>query len=1090
MRKFAFETWGRDSDPDPRRGFALITALGMMGLMLLLLVTLYTHLNVEVRTSRGDQSIRSARENTILSLSVALGHLQKFTGPDQAVSARSDLIKGDDPANDNLPDYWTGVWDESGAVQTWLVSGNEGDLPLEWNPVSGGITFAAGESAVLVTETEAGQGDEVVVPLQSILENGEDAGSFAFWVGDEGIKAKVNVVGRASQGAINEGLLYPQVFGIQEMRDLGWFDPEATKTRDLVGLEEVEQWATTFGQDEVLPLHFHNLSAHGHGVLADTVRGGLKKDLTAGLRPGAADGPSGSIFGPQLDDAPTLRDPGGPAWSQLESWVQASYATGNSLPVRASTDTSVGFFPVLAGFQNYLFPTFNPDGTVDMHMSPAVVLWNPYDRPLELTDYVIRAGRSSSLTLNAGLVDLADFFNNWYLRLQSGEDGDGDPVYEYLPGSGESGSFSPTRYEMRFTPEREPLVFRIPGVVLAPGESKVFSPDAGHEAYAFEGDPGSNDLVEGFRPGWSFYFPTGRTLNTDTDSGSQYRHYLTSIEQSRIQSIQLRRETSDEGEEVLADVLYLNYRFPGAIGAPAAEMRAKPSIPLAPAEAIGPRVLRTYVENDTDRPLVARVKWLGNHNPRASTMGADPLHFHTFSGSDLVRNPSVISMLESNADWQLIHERTDSRVPVGLSDFGVVENAVLFESSPGFDRLYSVGQLMQAPLYRWNPPGTVPTDTIDRLRLRNDHARFDNLIPAYAVGNSVADPRIPLDSSFVEWESFPPASAGSFVDFQGLHYDYSYLLNESLWDAYFFSTLPVTGTIVPANGRLVSSGVGNGAIIGGYYTSASELMIDGSFNVNSTSEEAWIALLSSFFGSDVELQSGVTDPAGGSPGVPVLRTEIPVGSAVDGAYSVEDEDAYDGYRKLSRDEIANLATAIVDEIELRGPFPSLAGFVNRQLDPGLGQGPQLKGALAAAIDAAGINDGLQDISVEAEPSGFAGFIAAAERGWRTEGIPGWLTQADLFARLGSVLSARSDTFRIRGMGVANKDLTEENAVKMWGELIVQRVPDFVDSANIPETPWDGNEAMVRGIPALNEVNEQFGRAYRVVGFRWLEEGEL
>ena len=1071
-------------------GFALITALSLMGLILLLLITLYTHLNVEILNSRSEQSIRSARQNTILSLSVAMGNLQKFTGPDRVVSARSDLIKGDDPANASLPDYWTGVWDQNANVKTWLVSGNEGDTPLEWNPLDGGFALNAGSSAVLVAETEAGKGDEVSVPVQPILRNGRDAGSYAFWVGDEGIKAKVNPVIKATSGITNEKLLYPHQYGIQEMNDLGWFDPEDSKTGDLLGLDEVELWAKSSGQAGVLPWHFHNLSPYSLGVLADSGKGGLKKDLTEGLRSGAAEGPVGSIFGPQMSDTPTLRDPGGPSWRQLQSWVESSYAPGSSLPVRAASDNLAGFFPVLAGFQNYLFPSFNADGSIDMHMSPAVVLWNPYDQPLEATDYFIRAGRVSSPTLNAGLVDLADFFNNWYLRLQSGVDGDGDPEYEYLPSSGESGSFSPTRYEMRFTPEREALVFRIPAVVLGPGESKVFSPESGHEPYSFQGDPGTNDLVEGFRPGWSFYFPTGRTLNTDSDSGARYRNYLTNIEQSRTQAIQLRRENGEGVEEVLSDIIYLNYRFPGAIGPPAAEMKAKTATPLAPSEAIGPRILRTYVENDTDRALVARVKWLGNHNPRAATQGADPLHFHTFSGSDLVRNPSVISMLENNADWRLIHERTDHRVPVGLSDFGVVENSVLFESSPGFSHLFSIGQLMHAPLYRWNPPGTIPTDEIDRLRLRNDYARFDNLIPAYAIGNSVADPRIPLNSAFLEWESYPAAPAGSFVNFLGLHYDYSYLLNEALWDSYFFSTLPLAGNLVPANGRLVAVDSSGGGINAGYYRSASDLIVDGPFNVNSTSTEAWIALLSSFFGTNVQLQSGTMDLGGGVQGSSFLRTELPIGGAADETSDFESPESFNGYRKLSRSEISNLAVSIVEEIQLRGPFPTLARFINRELDPSLGQETQLKGVLAAAIESAGINDLLQDVSLEADPSGYSGFVPAAEEGWRTEGIPGWLTQADLLARLGSVLTARSDTFRIRGMGVSQENFSDEGAAKMWGELIVQRIPDFVDSANAPDTPWDTSEAADRGIPPLNEINEQFGRAYRVVGFRWLEEGEL
>src|SRR5690606_32669758 len=142
--------------------------------------------------------------------------------------------------------------------------------------------------------------------------------------------------------------------------------------------------------------------------------------------------------------------------------------------------------------------------------------------------------------------------------------------------------------------------------------------------------------------------------------------------------------------------------------------------------------------------LHAHVKWLGHYNPAASTHGPIPYFFSSFAGDNLVRNPSYISMLESNADNQSIYDFGDGKVPVGDSDFGQVKRAVVFEGPEGaLEHYHSIGQLMHAQLYRWNLAEEEPAADNTRLRDRNNYTRFDNLKPAYAIGNSLADPHIP-----------------------------------------------------------------------------------------------------------------------------------------------------------------------------------------------------------------------------------------------------------------------------------------------------------------------------------------------------------
>ena len=61
--------------------------------------------------------------------------------------------------------------------------------------------------------------------------------------------------------------------------------------------------------------------------------------------------------------------------------------------------------------------------------------------------------------------------------------------------------------------------------------------------------------------------------------------------------------------------------------------------------------------------------------------------------------------------------------------------------------------------------------------------------PSYAIGNSLADPRIPLHAPYTNLSENIWAATEARLD-AGYHYDHSYLLNEALWDSYFLSTVP------------------------------------------------------------------------------------------------------------------------------------------------------------------------------------------------------------------------------------------------------------------------------------------------------------
>src|SRR5690606_37063885 len=80
--------------------------------------------------------------------------------------------------------------------------------------------------------------------------------------------------------------------------------------------------------------------------------------------------------------------------------------------------------------------------------------------------------------------------------------------------------------------------------------------------------------------------------------------------------------------------------------------------------------------------------------------------------------------------------------------------------------------------------------------------------------------------------------------------------------------------------------------------------------------------------------------------------------------------------------------------------------------------------------------------------------------------PKFLTQADLLSSLGPQLSARSDTFVIRTYGETRNPATAALEGRAWCEAVVQRLPDYVDSAG--NNAWDAPAS-------LNATNRAFGR---------------
>ena len=316
-------------------------ALALLSFLFLLVLALISHIGVEARLAESQKAYSLARAQAKLGLMVAIGELQRHAGPDQRVTATASILDTDPYTSEvdgvEQP-YWTGVWkrDASALYQTpgndssepwevqptsewdphpdkelvWLVSGNEnkniGDSDY-LHPTSTSLSDPDYSSDMIwLVNHSVSKPEERVKALRSPVvlsaSYGTDAvtekkiGSYAFWVGDEGVKTKVNVhEANANLDAEKDFLENLNDFHASPAPKL----PLAQKPNAAVDLSTLDssllgrtisipqlKYASTDSSDDSsdsMEDFFHDLTADTYGVLSDVLRGGLKRDLTAGL---------------------------------------------------------------------------------------------------------------------------------------------------------------------------------------------------------------------------------------------------------------------------------------------------------------------------------------------------------------------------------------------------------------------------------------------------------------------------------------------------------------------------------------------------------------------------------------------------------------------------------------------------------------------------------------------------------------------------------------------------------------------------------------------------------------------------------------
>ncbi len=461
-----------------------------------------------------------------------------------------------------------------------------------------------------------------------------------------------------------------------------------------------------------------------------------------------------------------------------------------------------------------------------------------------------------------------------------------------------------------------------------------------------------------------------------------------------------------------------------------------------------------------------------------------------------------------------------------------VSFAAVFELPlhPPFSLAGFAGMKLLPGWWETTPDGNSFTGTYAAAHLRR--LQYQSGVPGVGIGNSFADPAIPADQVY----QFNQSNISTNVPFCARifdnYFDHGFLINDALWDRFFCSSISdmpqsVSSTSVKKaretakeffkEGKKLpvrryikaQSGIRDDDMIQdilsdeGWKSIAQYILIDGGFNINSTSVNAWHALLQglqnrklvgrngdalaiverdkkqdevlfSRFGTSTTTKSldsfGSYDPIKGAD----FRGK--------GAYIT----SWGEVRKLSSEQLRKLAEQIVVQVKKRGPFLNMADFVNRRLDPNETKNPR-SGALQAAIDATDINS-MFTTSVGDTASGDFFQFPEAVNGSIHTAAPGYLIQSDILASIGNVLTVRDDTFTVRAYGCVKDKTGKRILAQAWCEATVQRGFEYVNPADNPDAaPYKENDPKRRNI---TDINFAFGRKFRIVSFRWLDAAEI
>ena len=1165
-------------------GFALVIALSLMAFVLLLILSLTTFVRVESSAAKIQMEQLAARQNARLAAFVALGDLQRTMGPDMRVSARADLLSTgplrDDPEPGTPPfdpnpasRFWTGVWrgdawnpgdpnDRQGRFLGWLISMTPEERETLTSADSLPFPLSPEESvpvaAMRLPDASGGGNEEVEVEVRAPLRELGDRGDYAWWVSDEGVKANPGTTdpfgGERASDPVEDipRFLFPHRPGTAAT---DWFENTDFTQADFVdrlrrvtsagnapwlafaGTDVSPEAEAALREDSLLA----DFSFRTHGVLSDSRRGGLRRDLSlalwrdpnerhslghsAAFTPNAgfeADFRNHRIF--DKEDYPQSsqsirslfasgRSFFGPRWEVLRDY----HNSFQKLIDPTDLDTALRIFDPNLGQPLYDTPRSR---SVDLWQSSAyrgrIVVPEIIGGRLSL-DVIERGGEAAEPGQQIEAADSHPFgaqpaevtTNGLYPLLQRASLFFNLDMREVPDPNDPTNTLHAPRINAYtiihfWNPHNvtltsvDPLGGQDPGdwlvSIVSDVEFTIERQDSSGstlESVTFNYDQLRMSEVFRLNPGFDTTLSIGRTEFRPKAGPESFKFRPGEI---RAFVMQGTTKTEDVADGVLAGVLEPYFTSPRAFipyektGGPlidwGANERTNDPFLFEADDRIRIRLgLKRQVDLSTRgfRLQSAPVRSYNRSFTQAfSRLWIDPSDVPVFEDIINVSNfpPDPVELGGVQARMKAADTATGNFPARVLANFNV---RALYNKTqmgtyadlqpPNWEVRFLSGDPFNSTAWNfetiggktllrgfWGASDTASGDSFVSLfdvprrppesigQYQHAHLAIYPHQPTYPVGNSLADPHV---------------SREAVIDRPNgqTQMDLSWLLNDNLWDRYFLSTIdpnrPVDGRPAPLRERFVELDPSADYAISDpetYRDVASNLLLRGAFNVNSTSEEAWAAFLGRlggegprYFDTQNNAPSTVQDLE-----FPFFRHTVPN----DGA----DTAWRGGPRDLSRAEIRRLASEMVEQVRQRGPFLSLSDFVNRRLSA---DDRGLKGAIQAAID----NANLQSADTGGDPAALPGAPEPAHaQGNQADLAPGNLSQADVLTAIGPAMSVRSDTFVIRAYGRSNNSVTGRKNAESWVEMLVQRTPDTADP--------------------------RFGRPFRILSVRWLNEDEI
>ncbi len=1174
----------------PNAGFALVIALSLMAFVLLLLLSITTLTQVEIRTAEIQKEKLQAQQNALLGLKLALGDLQKLSGADQRITAAAEIFDTDASTDDidgvTHPN-WVGVWDSDPGLPHlndrlnttdpyynydarrdgsdnrflgWLVSGNQDDIDnhdgTEIDPEDEVLIYGA-DFDISDPQQLANQ---VRVKKMPITAGDTPAGNYAYWVSDENTKARIDAYEPAiatvpiadverSRFMINQrsaiekvasqGGAFTTLSGDNDQDAINAFTSPSDLSFILSNTADVQ---TSLQQNAL------TLTSSSYSLLTDSYSSGLKTDLSTLLRqnslstalaagiPAFANGDGSHALAQYPADAGSNRAPESATWEQLQSYATTTAdPSGSAITARKHSATEHGYYPIVTRYRLNIVPVlFKDDDDTDLlnyYIEPVVVLNNPYNVSLRL---------GNDMHVQLYFEKRGPYTEGRGIHL-------GNAFRKEKPGGGwmPAESLGPGRYGFGGTNlfansdliaytdsngiEYAGFTFKLPNITLAPGEVTTFGVAETNDGSTYTG---SNLLEQGaydtntiavvmthkgadgtiFRtdPAWAAlpdkpnrvalqinndhpHIQNGRIKTTNPKTGNQI--------QVNLVPFKMAIGLSDQEQPTqLDDFYHLAQGFECSV--PNSQMGAlrnynqgvnslydytdmtKRAVTFDIVMAGG----FEYPDNDIrwtrdDCAVGFRInnRWLIGHNFRAP-------HHAPIATDHTDKAPNTlyggISEYQPWADITHQPPHHTAKVEMDLNGNAYWGTGIDTNSGESINTFFD-----------------LPTPSVGILSLAQlQHMQISTVSSShlYGIGNGVADLKIGDTGVLFKDDNFEAAAPNAY-----LPVDQSFLVNNALWDGFFFSGLRTdvdaaelsSWQAVPLNNRYQFAATATPAEINDPTSTSEALYVRGGFNINSTKKEAWKALLAG--ANTLNIDSADT----GNSSIlqsPISRSSFPSQASGD-SYA----ERLNGFRELRDAELDNLAGNIVEVIKTRGPFLSLSDFVNRRIEAG-NTTSALYGTLEAAIQASGIND--NEITPPPDPNNSlplneytaddlpkwvtqpADYITELFEGPRGEGISQWITQADLLQRIAPVISARSDTFTIRAYGESIDPISGKPVSTATCEATVQRVYDYTDdTGNTPEqaaTVFD-NTTEIFEAGNLTALNQQFGRRYKIVSLKWL-----